>query len=46
MMVHSGRTINYQVRIHGYINRMEQIFFLFIKESAVRFNIYIYIRQI
>jgi len=39
-MVRSDRTINYQVRIHGYINRMEQIFFLFIKEFAVRYNIY------
>lgn len=42
-MVRSGRTINYQMRIHGYINRMVQ-FFLLIKGTIVRYNIYI--RQI
>jgi len=30
-MVCSGRTINYQVRIHGYINRIEQFFIYLLK---------------
>jgi len=42
-MVRSGRTINYQVRIHGYINRMEQCFFYLLKGLWLGI---IYIRQI